>query len=197
MIKKMIVALAVSLGLTSSIQNHCWAQQTKEEREAAIQAMKSELKSKDAQERAEKIAKLELPADCTVNTIDEVKNNSGKMLAATREINQLVPEMYKRTIGETVDGVTDVTVKKPTLDELMSLAKNITTQVQVVTEVAKMIPNASGELKNLKPMSKDFSMASKCVKFSKEAIALVGPELEMNLKVTNNLITLLKSSNNY
>jgi hypothetical protein len=38
--------------------------------------------------------------------------------------------------------------------------------------------------------------ATKALNYSKEALALTGPGLQLNLKVINNLIATLKSANN-
>lgn len=195
MFKQMIFGTALCLGLVFSAQQNCFAQEkTKDELKAEREALKSEMKSKDAEERKAKFEKLEAPKSSGVSSVDELATNSTKMLTSTKEINAQVPEMYKRTIGETVDGVTDVTVKKPTLEELVSLATNITTQIKAVSDASASVTTASSDVKSASPMQAP--KATKSLNYSKEVLALVGPELQLNLKVVNNLIATLKSANN-
>ena len=195
MVKQMIFGTALCLGLVFSSQQSCFAQEkTKDELKAEREALKSEMKSKEAEERKAKFAKLEEPKASGVASVDELATNSTKMLTSTKEINAQVPEMYKRTIGETVDGVTDVTVKKPTVEELVTLAANITTQIKAVSDASAAVTTASSDVKNASPMQAP--KATKSLNYSKEVLALVGPELQLNLKVVNNLSATLKSANN-
>jgi hypothetical protein len=195
MLKKMFYSTAICLGLVFSISQNCSAQEkTKDELKAERDALKSEMKSKDAEERKEKIAKLESPKTCGVASIDGLAGNSTSILTSTKDINTQVPEMYKRTIGETVDGVTDVTVKKPTKEELATLALTLATQIKAVADATASVAGASADVKTASPMAA--GKATKSLNYSKEALALAGPELQMNLKVVNNLIATLKSANN-
>jgi hypothetical protein len=53
---------------------------------------------------------------------------------------------------------------------------------------------AADEVKSAPMLSK--AKALKTMNFSKDALALTGPELQLSLKVINNLVTTLKSANN-
>jgi hypothetical protein len=195
MLKKMFYRTAICLGLVFSISQNCNAQEkTKDELKAERDVLKSEMKSKDAEERKEKIAKLEPPKTSGVASIDGLAGNSTSILTSTKDINTQLPEMYKRTIGETVDGVTDVTVKKPTKEELATLALTLATQIKAVADATASVAGASADVKTASPMAA--GKATKSLNYSKEALALAGPELQMNLKVVNNLIATLKSANN-
>lgn len=197
MLKKMFYSTAICLGLVFTMSQNCFAQdKTKDELKAERDALKSEMKSEDAKERQKKIEKLEAesPKTCGVGSIDGLSENSKKILVETKSINQQVPEMYKRTIGETVDGVTDVTVKKPTKEELATLAVTLATQIKAVADATASVATASADVKTASPMAA--GKATKSLNYSKEALALAGPELQMNLKVVNNLIATLKSANN-
>ena len=195
MLKKMFYSTAICLGLVFSISQNCSAQEkTKDELKAERDALKTEMKSKDALERKEKIAKLEPPKTSGVASIDNLAGNSTSILTSTKDINTQVPEMYKRTIGETVDGVTDVTVKKPTKEELATLALTLATQIKAVADATASVAGASADVKTASLMAA--GKATKSLNYSKEALALAGPELQMNLKVVKNLIATLKSDNN-
>ena len=195
MFKKMMFSTAICLGLVFSMQQNCFAQEkTKDELKAEREVLKSEMKSKEAVERKAKFEKLEAPKTSGVASVDQLATSSTSILTSTKDINTQVPEMYKRTIGETVDGVTDVTVKKPTAEELATLALTIATQIKAVADASASVATASADIKNASPMQAP--KATKALNYSKDALALAGPELQLNLKVINNLIATLKSANN-
>jgi seryl-tRNA synthetase len=195
MFKKVIFSTAICLGLVFSSQQNCFAQEkTKDELKAEREVLKSEMKSKEAEERKAKFEKLEAPKPSGVASVDQLATNSTSILTSTKSINAQIPELYKRTIGETVDGVTDVTVKKPTVEELAALALTITTQIKAVADASTAVTTASSDVKSASPMQAP--KATKSLNYSKEVLALVGPELQLNLKVVNNLIATLKSANN-
>jgi hypothetical protein len=196
MAKKMIFRAALCLGLFSLIQLYSFAQgKTLDELKAERQALKSEMKSNEAVERQAKMDKLEAPAPCGIQSVDDLAAKSTANLAASKANNKLIPEMYKRTIGETVDGVTDVTVKKPTVDELTELAVNIGTQIKAVTDASADVANASNDISKASPLK--VPKGTKVLNYTKDVNSLVLPELQLNLKVVNNLIATLKSSGNY
>lgn len=195
MIKKMIFGTVIGLGLILLTTQNCFAQEkTKDELKAEREVLKAEMKSQDALDRKAKFEKLVVPPLSKINSVDMLATTSSNLLVTQKNINALLPEMYKRTIGETVDGVTDVTVKKPTIDELVTLAANIAVQTKSVTDASNEIPKASDEIKKASPFQAP--KAIKSLNFSKEVLALLAPELQLNLKVVNNLIATLKSSKN-
>jgi len=192
----MIFGTAICLGLFFSVQLNCVAQEkTKDELKAEREALKSEMKSKEALDRQAKMEKLAAPAPCGIQSVDNLAVNSTAMLATAKENNKLIPEMYKRTIGETIDGVTDVTVKKPTLEELTSLAANLGVQIKAVTDASANVAGASNDIAKASPLKAP--KATKVLNYTKDVNSLLLPELQMNLKVVNNLVATLKSSANY
>jgi hypothetical protein len=196
MFTKMMYKTVICFSLILLMQQNCLAQaKTKDELKAEREELKTEMKSKDAEERKAKFEKLAEPKTSGISSVDALASSSTKMLLSTKEINALVPEMYKRTIGESVDGVADVTVKKPTLEELGALGLNIATQVKTVADMSATIASASSDLKNASMMQ--IPKATKSLNFTKDVMSLVLPELNLNLKVLNNLIATLKSSGNY
>ncbi|KLT70246.1 MULTISPECIES: hypothetical protein [Flavobacterium] len=196
MLTKLVYKAAICLGLILVMQQNCFAQaKTKDELKAEREVLKSEMKSKDAEERKAKLEKLSAPKPSGISSVDGLAANSSQMLTSSKELNVLIPEMYKRTVGESVDGVADVTVKKPTLDELNALGLNIATQIKTVSEASATVATASTDLKGAGMMQAP--KGAKSLNFSKDVMALVLPELNLNLKVVNNLISTLKSSGNY
>lgn len=192
---KMIYKTAICLGLILVMQQNCFAQKTKDELKAEREVLKSEMKSKDAEERKAKFEKLSEPKISGISSVDALAASSTKLLLSTKEMNLVIPEMYKRTIGESVDGIADVTVKKPSLDELATLGLNIANQIKTIGEAAASVAGIAGDIKSAGIMQAPKGLKS--LNFSKDVIALILPELGLNLKVITNLIATLKSSNNY
>lgn len=191
----MLVKSVLCLSLVFVMQQNVSAQQTADELKAEREVLKAEMKSKDAEERKVKFEKLSEPKASGISSVDGLAANSAKLLVSTKEINSLIPEMYKRTVGESVDGVTDVTVKKPTLAELTSLGTNIASQIKSVSDASASVTSAASDVKSAGVMQAP--KGAKSLNFSKEVIGLVLPEMSLNLKVVNNLIATLKSSGNY
>jgi len=195
MLKKMIFGMAICFGLIFSMQQNCFAQgKTKDELKLERDTLKVQMKAQERIDRLKKLDNETQPNASGVSSIDCLADKSTKMLTATKDINKQVPEMYKRTIGETVDGVTDVTVKKPTIEELTSLATNIATQIKAVSDASKDVSNAANDVSKASPLQAP--KAKKNLAYTKDVLAVLGPELNLNAKVVNNLIATLKSANN-
>jgi hypothetical protein len=189
----MIFGTILGLGLIFSTSQNCFAQEkTQDELKAEREVLKSEMKSKEVLDREAKFEKLVMPPISKINSVDVLATSSGNLLVSQKNINAIIPEMYKRTIGETIDGVTDVTVKKPELKELIALSANIAVQIKSVADASKEIPKASDEIKTASPFQAPKAMKS--LNFSKDVLGLLAPELQLNLKVVNNLISTLKTS---
>jgi len=196
MFKTTIFRSVICLGLILVMQQNCFAQQkTKEELKAEREVLKSEMKSKDSEDRKAKFEKLIEPKTSGIASVDDLAASSTKMLLATKEMNVLIPEMYKRTVGESVDGIEDVTVKKPSFDELATLGLNIANQIKTIGEASASLTGIASDIKSAGMMQ--IPKGTKSLNFSKDVLSLLLPELSLNLKVINNLIATLKSSNNY
>ncbi len=196
MLKKITLVAAMIIGFLFSVQKISYAQEkTKEELKAERDALKSEMKANEAVERKAKIEKLSAPKSSGVKSVDDLAISSAAMLLATAENNKIIPELYKRTIGETIDGVTDLTVKKPELGDLTSLAANIATQIAAVSKASEAVSAASADASKAGPLQAP--KATKALNYTKDTLALLGPELQLNAKVVNHLITTLKSAKNY
>ncbi len=195
MLSRMFYKIVLSLSLILVMQQNTFAQNTKDELKVEREVLKAEMKSKDAEDRKAKFEKLAEPKTSGISSVDGLASNSTKLLVSTKEINTIIPEMYKRTVGESVDGVADVTVKKPTLAELTDLGLNIATQIKAVSDASASVTTASADLKSAGMMQAP--KGAKSLNFSKDVLGLVLPELNLNLKVVNNLIATWKSSGNY
>jgi hypothetical protein len=193
MIKKMIYGTVLGLGLIFATTQNCFAQEkTLDELKAEREVLKAEMQSKEVLDRKAKFEKMTMPKMTNINSVDVLAKGTNDLLLTQKNINTLLPEMYKRTVGESVDGITDVTVKKPSLEELLALGANITVQIKAVADISSSIPKASEEVKSASPLQAPAALKS--VNFSKDALSLLAPELQLNLKIVNNLIATLKSS---
>lgn len=117
--------------------------------------------------------------------------------------------MYKRQIGETQDGVTDVTITKPTLEEWKSFAttvagetvniKEATDKVQAAADEAKKLTEEASKEKNpLKAAkaAKTAKSATAVVEFGNAAIPILLEESTAQAKAVNAIIETLKSGKN-
>lgn len=195
MIKRIIFGTVFGLGLILATTQNCLAQaKTPDELKAEREVLKGEMKSKEALDRKAKFEKLTVPKTTNINSVDVLAKSTGDLLLTEKNINILLPDMYKRTVGESIDGITDVTVKKPTLEELVALGANIAVQIKSVADISSTIPTASADIKSASPLQAPSALKS--LNFSKDVLSLLAPELQLNLKVVNNLIATLKSSKN-
>lgn len=85
------------------------------------------------------------PADTGVGALDELTNSSINVATLAVAQSELLRNLYYRELGQNEDGVIDVNVKKPTLEELKTLAGTIATQVKEVAKLTAMVPAISSE----------------------------------------------------
>lgn len=131
----------------------------------------------DIQKSKERAAKLQALCDdykasgnANVDGYGDALKNAAFFAIANSE---QLENMYKRQIGETQDGVTDVTITKPTLDEWVKFAgtvagetasiKAATDKVQAAADEAKKMAEEASKQKN--PMK-----AAKAVKKSQSRV---------------------------
>ena len=197
MLKKLIPASALVMCLIFSAQQNGFAQQkSEEELKMDSEKIRNDLNDKEAAARKVKIDALALPKTSGVTSVDNLAISSSAFLKTVNDNNTLIPQLYTRITHQNLDGQSvDVTEKKPTLDEMVSLSGNIATQIAAVQVASASIPSISEEVTKTSPLKAP--KASKAMDYSKEALALVLPELQLNAKVVNNLISLIKSSKNY
>jgi len=194
MIKKSFFRTILITGLMVATVQTTFAQKTVDELKTEQDQLKTEWNSPNAQQRKEKLAKLQAPGEVKVESVDKLAVGSSKLLVSTTSFNETVPEMYKRTIGETIDGVTDVTVKKPTLDELIQLAAEIAGTISGANDAQNAVQKASDDVKSMNKLQAPKAMKS--LNYSKDVLSLVLPELQLDAKVVANLIEDLKTSEN-
>lgn len=136
---------------------------------------------------------------------DAVKNAA--ILAIANSVQ--LENMYKRQIGETKDGVTDVTTTKPTLEEWMTFATTVAGEAASIKAATDKVQTAADEVKKMAASSskeKNPMKAAKTVKAAKATAAVVEfgntatpilvEESAAQVKAVNEIIKTLKSGKN-
>lgn len=135
-----------------------------------------------------------IPNETGVAEIDDYTKgcvNSG--LGATANAIQL-QDFYKREIGETVDGVTDVTITKPTLDEWVALSETIALQIDGNVKISQAADKATKAVKDA-PKIKAIGYG-KTVNWSTDLLQVSSQALAEEAKAVKSIIETLKSGNN-
>ena len=136
---------------------------------------------------------------------DAVKNAA--ILAIANSVQ--LENMYKRQIGETQDGVTDVTITKPTLDEWVTFATTVageaasikaaTDKVQAAANEAKKMAEEASKQKNPMKAAKSVKAAKAAavvVEFGNTATPILVEESAAQAKAVKEIIETLKSGKN-
>lgn len=158
--------------------------QTKEEIKASV-------------ERAQQISELlaKTPKSTGIANVDGCVNDLQKAAEAAVANSENLTGLYYREIGETKDGVTDVNVKKPTLDELLQLSESITEEGTAVTEAGKKVEPAINEIKEIKNPMKAAKLVS-VTNFITDLSKILGEESVAQAKAIAEMIETAKSASN-
>lgn len=148
-----------------------------------------------SKERYAKLQKLKDPGKVGSTNIDALAVSSTKILATSLEITPQLENFYYRSIGQSEDGVTDVTVKKPTLEECVELSGMIALQTLAIKKATESIEAASGELKGIKNPMKA-GKAGKSLNYSKDVLSLTGLESTFQAKAIAEIIETIKTGDN-
>jgi hypothetical protein len=123
--------------------------------------------------------------------------------------SEQLESMYKRQIGTTEDGVTDVTVNKPTLEEWATLATTVAGEGAMINSAVEKAKAAGEEAKNIaqsassekNPMkaakaAKSAKAATAVIEFGNVATPILAEESAAQVKAINEIISTLKSGGN-
>ncbi len=163
-----------------------------------------------SKERAEKLQLLCNDYKTSGNANVDGYGNAVKDAAVLAIANSVQLEnMYKRQIGETSDGVTDVTVTKPSLDEWVTFAATVAGEAASIKLATDKVKDAADEAKSMaESASKERNpmKAAKSVKTAKAAAAVVEfgnvatpillEESAAQVKAVNSIIETIKSGKN-
>ncbi|WP_303004809.1 hypothetical protein [Bacteroides congonensis] len=179
--KKIILALvALFMATALNVVNA----QTKEEMKAS-------------QERMEKLANLcqKEPKTTGVGEVDSyVKNVHGAAILSMATTEQL-HDLYYRQIGETKDGVQDVTIKKPTIEELTALSVTIAAQAVTIKDAAASADKALTASKSQKNPLKVAKITT-ALAFTKNAYPVLLEESVAQTKAIAQMIETAKTAKN-
>lgn len=154
----------------------------------------------EMQASKERYAKLEkalkkTPKDCSVSGVDGLAASVTLTMIESVRITPLLEGLYYRSVGKTEDGVTEVTVKKPTLEECLELSEAITVQAAAVKAATELVEPAAKQVKEIKnPLTG--AKALKSLNYSKDALAVVAEETTYQTKAIASIIETIKSADN-
>ena len=117
-------------------------------------------------------------------------NAASGAVASAEQLHNL----YSRQIGETKDGVQDVTVTKPSLEDWLKLAANVATQTAGMTELGIAGKKAAEAVKSVGKM--EAIKLAKPVKWSTDLMPVTSEALAEQGKAIDEIVKLLKSENN-
>ena len=149
----------------------------------------------ESKTRLEKIQKLESPKVSSLTSLDELNTKIGTSAIESAMITPLLENLYTRSIGENVDGIIDVTVKKPTLAECQELAARIFSQVQNVQTFTSSFSSVAEEAKSFRNPMKLGKVVSS-MNYAKNALSVLGEETLFQSKAIKSIITTLQSASN-
>lgn len=178
--KKFIFVTAALLTMSVSF---CFGQ-TKEDIKASL-------------DRCAKLEKLcsKQPKETGIADVDAyVQGVYNAAILSTASSAQL-QDLYYRQIGQTKDGVTDVNIKKPTVDELVALSVTLTAEGVSVAEAAKGAEAATKASSTNKNPMKAAKIAS-ALAFTKDAYPVLLEESKAKVAAIKQMIETAKTANN-
>lgn len=150
-----------------------------------------------SQERYAKLVKLceNEPKETEVPEVDTYISAVYTSAIAAVATTEQLQDLYYRQIGETKDGVTDVTIKKPTVEELVLLSETIGLQAIAITAAASSAENAVKASKGQKNLKVARAAAAGLI-FTKDAYPILLEESAFQTKAIAEMIETAKSSQN-
>lgn len=179
-----MVAFAMFVACVASAQVKEEIQQSKD-RSAKLQALCNEYKT------------------CGNANIDGYGNSVRDAALLSIANSEQLETMYKRQIGETVEGVTEVTVTKPTLEEWVAFAATVAGEGTAINAAVQKAKAAGEEAANMaksataeKNPMKAAKAATGVVEFGNLATPILVEESAAQVKAVKEIIETLKSDKN-
>lgn len=197
MFKRSFFRATLIYGLMVVVVQTAFAQKTADELRAERQEFQTELKAKKTVERTKKLEKLEAqsqPAPSNVSSVDMLATSATALLKSTKGNNEFLSN-FKRSVIENGGGEVDVTSEKANLSDYIKLGVTLGEQIANVASEAQKVQAIKDEVKSLSPTQA--MPATKAIKYSTDALSICGEELQMQLKLVQNLIETIKSSGNF
>jgi hypothetical protein len=156
---------------------------------------KEDIKASEA--RCEKLAKLcsKEPKKTGVDEVDTYVAGVYTAAIASAATSEQLQNLYYRQIGETKDGVTDVTIKKPTAEELIALGTTLTAEGVSIAAAAKGAESATKASTENKNPIKAAKIAS-ALAFTKDAYPVLLEESKAKVAAIKQMIETAKTGKN-
>lgn len=163
-----------------------------------------------SKDRAQKLQELvdSKPKESGLTSIDNFAAATYVGANAAIENSTKLQNFYKREIGETVDGVTDVTVTKPTLDDWLELSNGINAEVEAVKAAGEQVSGVTSDLEALSSeaasapitqkakLLKQVKSGTNVVNSAKSILSILGEESSAQASAISQIISTLKSGGN-
>ena len=135
-------------------------------------------------DRCAKLEKLcsKQPKQTGVADVDTYVQGVYNAAISSAASSALLQDLYYRQIGETKDGVTDVTIKKPTVEELVALGTTLTAEGVSIAEAGKGAEAAIKAFSTNKNPMKVAKIAS-ALAFTKDAYPVLLEELKAKVGI--------------
>jgi formate dehydrogenase maturation protein FdhE len=189
--------MTLIMGLMLAMTGIGFAQEAKtaDELKAEREQLTKELKSKDASKREEKLGKLaqKAPEATSLQSVDGLAHTAKGVLMTVVSINEVLSK-YKRDLKDNGNGEVDIVKYKANRDDYRNLADTLLEASARIVVGTAQLKNAQDDVKTLPPLKAKPVLNS--VKYSSEALKLSGEEIAFQLKIINNLIATIKSSEN-
>ncbi len=188
--KRILTSLLIGITTFSSLQA-----QTAAELKAEREQLQTELKSKEAISREEKLAKLieKTPKETGVQSVDGLAQNSTGILATVKSANDVLAK-YKKEVTDNGDGEIDITPYEANLEDYQELAISLLGANTLIKTGTEQLKNAQVDAKSLPILKSKQALSS--IGYSTEALKLSGEEILLQTKLVNNLISTIKASKN-
>jgi hypothetical protein len=147
-------------------------------------------------DRIAKIQKLvdKKPKVSGVADVDKLVDMTSVAAAAAVAITPRLDSLYYRSIGKTQDGITDVTIKKPSLNECTALATIIGAEGVSLKEAGDLVAKATSSISTASMMQK--IKGGKALNYAKDELELVGGESIYHAKAIQTIIQTIKTGKN-
>lgn len=173
----------VTVALLTMSVSFCFGQ-TKEDIKASV-------------DRCAKLEKLcsKQPKQTGVTDVDTYVQGVYNAAVLSAASSKQLQDLYYRQIGETKDGVTDVNIKKPTVEELVALGTTLTAEGVSVADAAKGAEAATKASSTNKNPMKAAKIAS-ALAFTKDAYPVLLEESKAKVAAIKQMIETAKTANN-
>ncbi len=162
--------------------------------QVAAEMSNSAKRMKKINELAEKLQKSK---DTGVPALDEMKASALTAALTTAANAEKMENMYKRTVSEPdADGVTEVNVTKPTVNDWLELGAGVTAQLTTIAGLAASSANLVGAVTQVISNPLKAKGALTQAKQVGEIVKLMGEETGAEAKAIKTMVQICKSNNN-